>query len=443
MSSGIDLTDEMLTVSNLRITNKDAVAFVRQIQEDERMSLIEKALEVGLFCLERGRNTQDIDFVKRQVQELLHKVEQAVGGVAGNTSDALLAKIGTDNGQVLAPVKAIVDSSSTLLTSRINEVKALLAQDLDPKSASSTLGMALTTVRTLLDPKHQDSIQSSLDKAVSSLSKSDGALADTVKRCVEDSIRPLKEEVDGLVKQLIGQSAADEALANSTAKGPDFEDRVETTLHSWAKVSRANINRVGQDKKPGDFTVEFRDEATDSTSLLVVIEARSRGDAVGKQAISQYLPNAFGQRSAHAAIYLSETISGLAKEIGDWAVGSCDQGPWVACTMENLILALRFLDIESKVKRLREFRSEVDSVLVSSSAEKIKVSLGRIRTIKTKATLLRTTTADIENEAEELRSEIGAALTSIESALRQERKGAASVDSAPFQSKPIIESNVA
>jgi hypothetical protein len=106
MTAEYELTSDYLRITNISISSQDAIAFLSRIPEIERAVVIAKAVEVGLFCLERGQNTQDLEYVKRQVQDLLHNVEIAVGGVAATAEAALLGKIGTDNGQVLAPVKS-------------------------------------------------------------------------------------------------------------------------------------------------------------------------------------------------------------------------------------------------------------------------------------------------------------------------------------------------
>jgi ElaB/YqjD/DUF883 family membrane-anchored ribosome-binding protein len=439
MSSVIELSDEFLSIKSISVTNRDAIAFIRQIPEDEREITIVKAIEVGLFCLERGRNTQDIDFVKRQVQDLLHNVEIAIGGVAGTAETALLGKIGTDNGQVLAPIKSLVDNSVRDVRTRLDEVKSLLTNDLDPKSATSALGLALSTVKTLLDPKHQDSIQFALNKAVLSVSDQNGALALTVRGCVEAAIKPLTDEVDSLSKQISGETMVNEALANTPSKGPVYEEIVADTLATWARISGAQIEKVGEDNQPGDFIVDFLDDASGAHSLRVVVEARDRQTPVGRQRISQDLAPKIRYRRSNAAVHVSRTVSGLAKEIGDWAEGNCDSGPWVACTHDHLTLALRFVLVDQKIKRLREVRPDIDSSVIQGQAQAIRTSLGRIRTIKTKVTNLRSTTTDIESEADNLKAEISSALSAIEEALRQEKKDAAPSATPSMMAKPVLE----
>jgi hypothetical protein len=427
MSAKVELTDNSIIVTNLVISNPDALAFVRQVPEDDRESTVSKALEVGLFCLERGRTTQDVDFVKRQVQELLQKVETAMLGVPGATEKALVDKIGTDNGQVLAPIKALVDNSTASMKSKLDEVKGMLANDLDPKNSTSTLAVALFTLKTLIDPKHADSVQMAIEKAVSSVTDEKGALAETVRNTVEASIKTLKDEVDGISRQLSGEKMVADALANTTSKGYSYEDEVADTLAAWAKISRGRVEKVGEDNQPGDFVIDCQDDGSGSSCLRIVVEARDRTNAAGRQKISQDLAPKFRERNANAAIYVSKTLDGLAKEIGDWGEGHCDGGPWVACTHANLALALRFLLVDQKIKKLREARPDIDGSAIHAQAQAIRTSLGRVKTIKSKVTALKSTTTDIETEADTLRSDITSALTAIEEALRSEKKDVASV----------------
>jgi hypothetical protein len=49
--------------------------FLRSIPEDEVEPTMIQAIEVGVFCLERARMSQDTEFVRRQLDQLLNRVE--------------------------------------------------------------------------------------------------------------------------------------------------------------------------------------------------------------------------------------------------------------------------------------------------------------------------------------------------------------------------------
>src|SRR5260370_6482376 len=99
----------------------------------------------------------------------------------------------------------------------------MLTQEIDPDKETTTLGKALKTLRNMLDPKRSDSVQSTLDQAVKTVIGKDGALAKAVKEVVAEAVSPLASEVDKLAKEVRGQEAAEEALEQTTKKGPSFE----------------------------------------------------------------------------------------------------------------------------------------------------------------------------------------------------------------------------
>jgi len=150
----------------------------------------------------------------------------------------------------------------------------------------------------------------------------------------------------------------------------------------------------------------------------VIIEARDQQSAYGRKVISDHLSAAMAKREANAAIYVSKTRAGLAKEIGEWAEGNAGAGRWVACTHEHLRTAVRFLLMLEQLQRLRGTAREVDGASIESQIQRIRTSLGKIKNIKTKATSIRDGANDIEGEADALRSDINDALSELEMALK-------------------------
>src|SRR5262245_4860336 len=98
----------------------------------------------------------------------------------------------------------------------------------------------------------------------------------------------------------------------------------------------------------------------------------------GRQAISNCMNEAMAKRRANSAIYVGKTRVGLAKEIGEWAEGSCEAGRWVACTHEHLVTALRFLMAQDRLQQLRTSGPAVDASSIESQIQRIRTSLGRL-----------------------------------------------------------------
>ena len=141
--------------------------------------------------------------------------------------------------------------------------------------------------------------------------------------------------------------------------------------------------------------------------------------AMGRKAISSDMATKLAQRNANAGIYLSRTQDGLSlREIGEWAEGFCDYGPWVACTQQHLITAVRFLIVQRRLAALRAEALRLTPASIDQQVKTIRTSLGRVRAIKTKLTELGACSDVIGEQADQLREEIKEAISSIEDALR-------------------------
>lgn len=420
MSKGaVEVCGDSIRIVALEVAAKEVADFFRNVPTEERALTLIKAIEVGVYCLERGRTVQDTDFVKRKIAELLTQVEHAVTGIPTRAEEALLQKMGTADGQVLGPVKKLIDDASAETTRRISDL-TLLSSDLDPNNAKSTLGSALQSLRDLLNPKNTESIQSALDQAVTRATAENGVLAKAVKAQVEEALKPVMSEIDSLAREVRGQEAAAKALEQTTLKGTPYEEEVAGVLREWAQAVGAEVHHVGVDSQPGDVVVALRGDGVVDGVMSIVVEARDRGSrAMGRKGISADMATKMAARSASAGIYVCRTQHGLSlREIGEWAEGSCDYGPWVACTHQHLQTAVRFLIVQRRLAVLRESAPEVDSASIEQQVKAIRTALGRIRTIKTRLTEAHACSNAIDEQAESLRDEIKVALTSIEDSLR-------------------------
>lgn len=412
------VNDGGIRIVDIDVPGKDVAQFFAAAEEEERELLLIQAIEVGTFCLERARGNSDMDFVRRQVDGLLTKVERAVAAIPETTQNALLEKIGSGDGQLLAPVKGLIAEASQATTARLNDVRTLLSQDLDPSKDTSTIGKALHKLRDLLDPKRTDSVQAAIDGAVKAVAAENGTLATAIRNVVAQAITPLATEVKDLAKEVRGREAASEALEQTTAKGLSYEEEVILELQAWATMAGAEVHHVGVDNQPGDILVKIAPNSFIADDVTIAIEVRDRQSAAGRKAISDALARAITARKAQAGIYLSRTRDGLAKEVGDWAEGTCDSGQFVACTHEHLVTALRWLVVLARLQVLQAKASETDATSIQAQVRRIRTSLDRVKNINRKATEARGSAQGIQEEAELLRDEIRNALLAIEEAMR-------------------------
>jgi hypothetical protein len=414
----IVLSDAAVHILDLEIAGKDIADFLRRHDEAERELVLARAIEVGVFCLERAASQQDTEFVRRQVDSLLTAVERQVGAIPQHVEAALLAKVGTGNGQVLAPIQTLVDRVVNDAKCQLTEIKQLV-REVDPRVDGSAVGSALRQVREMLDPKRTDSVQTVLEKSIRDVATTDGAMAQAVRSTIEQALSPLKERVEDLTKEIRGRDAAAEALAQTTAKGTPYEDEVATRLCDWAKqVGGVTVRHVGADNRPGDVVVEILASSPAATPFRLVVEVRDRQQPKGHKAISDDLQAAMSERHASVAIYVSRYRDGLANEIGEWAEGQCKSGPYVACLDDYLQIAVRFLIIQKQLAERRAAAYEIDAGKVAMQLRQIRTALARVTTINNKVTGVVGNAFAIQMEATSLRTEISSAITAIEDAVR-------------------------
>lgn len=427
----LHVTDTGIVLLDVSVESRDVAAYFTGVPEPERLAALVRAVEVGVFCLERAQSAQDLEFVRRQVDGLLASVQTSVSDIPANLEKALSAKLGTGNGQVLAPVKDLVDLASKATTERIDEVRTLLSTEIDPGKDSSTLGRALISLRSLLDPARKDSVQSLLDAAVRGISSKDGAIAVTVAAVVKAALDPLVKSVDALNREVVARRAAEDALAGTTAKGATYEEEVVSQLQVWAKAAGAEVHHVGPDNQPGDVVVHLPALVSGGLDdVNVVVEARDRQSAYGRKQLQDCMSEAMHTRGSSAGVYVSRSPDGLAREIGDWAEGQTERGPWVATQGEHLVTAVRFILARVQLARMVATRQTPDLSSAIESLRRISTSLERVTNIHRKTTTVRTAADEIQKEADLIRSEVRDALRSIEETLRLQPDGMQSVSAA-------------
>ncbi len=328
--------------------------------------------------------------------------------------DSLIAKLGTEPGQALAPVAEVARAVEAAIRDRLEEVR----RKLDPKSTDSDLGQALAEVRALLDPGRKGSIQSVLETAVQDIVAESGPLVAHVKRQVSEAVEPLVQEIDKLRMQLTGQQAAEAALGGTTVKGGTYEDEVVELLRRVFGRNRVTIEHVGGDNQPGDVVLTFLPEGPMEHPLKIVVEARDREHGFGHKRVSQDLEEAMRRRSAQGAVYVARTAAGLAAEIGDWGEGRVGSGPYVATVHDYLPVAVRWVAVQVRHEAAQASRAAVDVGAVEPQLNRVRTALKRLTAIRTQLTGGKAALDKIRDEADSLEAEIKDALRQIEDALR-------------------------
>ena len=414
----ISFDDDAVRIDGLEIADRELSEYLQSFSIEDHESRLLYLIDVGLACAQRASLLQDKDFVRKELNSVLDSVQGVVSTIPEDVKTKILAELGTGEGQALQPVDKKVDEISKVLKERIEDIRKLLAEDIDPSKETSTVSKAFKKIERALDPEYVNSVPKVIETAIKSVTGEDGVLSKSVKAVVVDAVKPLQSEMDKLSKEILGHDAVEDALKQTIEKGQLYEDETVERLQVWSAGHGIEVHHVGTDNKPGDIVLKVSDSSIAGLEMDIVIETRDRQKPFGRKAINDSMASSMAERSASYGIYLSKDLSGLGKEIGDWAEGECALGSWIATTDDHLISSVRFLMLTHRLAQLKAEHPEVDIQALIPQLGRIRTSLKRITNINTKATSIRHGADDIQQESELLRDEVRGALTAVEESLR-------------------------
>lgn len=412
---GVDGDEVVLSGS---LSCRPAAEYLSCQPPEEWERLFGRALEIGVFCLERASSSQDMEFVRRQADRVMNDVAGVIGTIPEAISAELVSLVGSQEGQVLAPIVQLVNSATSVAEKSVSDARKLL-QDIDPARSDGTVGRALKSVRDLLDPQRRDSVQSQIEEKLRSFGDRGGSFANVLRAVVEDALAPVRSELRGVADRMIAHEAAAEVVGRTTEKGIPYELEVVERVRVWAKAVGVTVEHVGGDNQPGDLLVSFGSKSIVGRELALVIEVRDRTDAKGLRRVGDDLEAAMRQRNATAALYLGRTPAAFAKEISEWTDGRCQSGPFIACVDGLLEAALRYVVALVRLDDLQQAHREIDAAAIQPYIAQVRASVERTRSIKSKLTTMDSAAVDIRRELDTLRSEIGSALEAVEGILKK------------------------
>jgi hypothetical protein len=347
----IAIEGSVIRLERITIQNPDVTHYLSQKPEGERASALIRAIEVGVYCLQRAAVGQSLDFVRLEVERLIQASNTAVDSL----SDLIRERLAGPDGPTIQ-VTAAAQMAQGAIRDKLAEVQQLFEKHLDPAKPDATLGKALVAVNHLLDPERGDSVQKKLDATLQGLAVADGAIAKAVRATVESLTAPLQAAVERLSLALKKEDGIEEALATTTRKGFAFEDELLPELRRWAAIVGAELEYTAPQNLPGDFTLMLNDRSIGGLPLKIVVEARDRDQRFGRARVAEQMNATLAQWQGNYGIYVSKTQGGLAAEIGDWSELSCGHGPVIACTFEHLRTALRFAVVDTRMRAAAEAR---------------------------------------------------------------------------------------
>ena len=409
---------DIVRINGLDIPDRELSEYLQSVPADDQLIKFVHLLEIGLACVQRTSLLHDRDFVKNQLNAVLKSVEKGLSEIPDNVRVKVLAGLGTGEGQALQPVDRKIDEVSKILKDRMDDIRKLLTEDIDPQKETSKVAQVFKKLERALDPEYINSVPKVISTAIENVTGESGALSKNVKTVVLEAVKPLQDEVDRLSKEILGREAAAEALSQTIEKGQLYEESIVERLQAWSAGNGVEVHHVGTDNKSGDVLLNIPETSVAGAGLTVIIETRDRQNHVGRKSINDSMERCMSERSASCGIYLSKNKDGLGKEIGDWAEGECGFGPWIATTDEHLMTSVRFLILSHRLSVLKSEKPSVDVQALAPQLERIRTSLKRITSINKKATTIRQGADYIQQEGEYLRDEVRGAIMLMEDCLR-------------------------
>src|SRR5688572_347237 len=93
----VDVAGDEITLLG-SLTCRLAAEYLGRQQPEDWARILGRALEIGVFCLERASGSQDMEFIRRQADRVMQEVATVVGAIPRAISSELLRLIGTEDG---------------------------------------------------------------------------------------------------------------------------------------------------------------------------------------------------------------------------------------------------------------------------------------------------------------------------------------------------------
>jgi len=71
-AADIEVLDSHLVVHHLDVNRRDVAGYLSRIDAGQREAALVRVIEVGVFCLERCQASEDMEFVRLQLERLMN-----------------------------------------------------------------------------------------------------------------------------------------------------------------------------------------------------------------------------------------------------------------------------------------------------------------------------------------------------------------------------------
>lgn len=384
---------DRILVDRLTLPDPGLAAWLGQQPEEERGTVVERALRIGLTALQSVGVTMNLDAVRSEFDRFAEQSRAANDRAAEALEQVLRTNFGDGDGRLPRTLETFLGDRGKL-HSMVDEL-------FDPKRRDSAIGRITTMLdayfdgdasrlATLLDPTRM------------------GSPLHQFRSEVAAGFKALEEKLVAI--EAAGTARAGER-AKSAAKGGDFEELLEGMLGDIARGANDLLERTGTDagdagrSKKGDFVLTLDPGLTRGSELRVVIEAKDR--KISGREMRDELREARTNRDAAVGLVVftpTHAPAGIAPfdvRSGDvyCVIDPADADPAI---LEAGVRLARLLALAS----LREREAEVDAAALGEALTAIREQLETVRAMKVQLTSIGSTAGQVTAALDRMREGI-------------------------------------
>ncbi len=401
----VSIRGDRIEIRNLVLVDPALAEFVRRQEPDERMAVIDRALRIGLMTLTNTGISMSTDVVRAEFERLHERLEQTHARAAATFEHQLRATFADGEGRLPRTLEAFLGDDGKL--------RRLMGELFDPNRREGAMGRLTDLLERYFDGDGSRLAQL-LDPT------REGSPLHQFRNEVTGEFRSITERIGALES---GNRARSEERARGTAKGTDFEDRLEERLAHYARGAGDALERTGAGEgdamrsKKGDFVLTIDPSRTRGADLRVVIEAKDR--SMSRRAMAAELTDARENRSAAVALVVFSAqaapmgIAPFAVVGSDiYAVFDPDANEEVG--LEAAVRLARALALLT----LREAAGQVDPTAVEEALAEVGQQLAAVQGMKARLTSIGSAARDVGAALDLMRAGILRAVKAIEEQLR-------------------------
>ena len=405
---GVHIEGDALVIEQLTMHDPTLTAFVAERPADDRPTLVERALRIGLTALQDAGVSVNVDVVRREFEALLAQTQLVNERAARTLEETLRQNFADGDGRLPRTLERFLGDRGAL-QGYVNEL-------FDPAKRDSAIGRMqellgryfdgdASRLATLLDPTRMNSPLHQFRTEIA------------------DGFARLNERLTAMEAAAAARGAE---RAKSAAKGGDFEDLLEVELGRIARGAGDLIDRTGTEtgtgvrSKKGDFVITLDAAITHGADLRVVVEAKDR--VLSMRAARDELREARENRGAAIGLMVFTPAHAPASidpftVIGEDVYCVIDPEDPDPAVLEAAVRLARLLALAS----LREREVEIDAAAVAGALRGIRELMDSTRALKSRLTSIQTATKDVWSGLDALQVGVLAKVGQAEQELRVAR----------------------